>query len=368
MDFYIPKPKPKLETEYQLFQPIDSRTKGLNLHEKAMLDYAEDLKKEFYILGLRKIETGTSFDDMMKYDTFAKVVSFISDELGNDSSHLTRSTKLGYINSYKSLEKDCLNRSDVRMRLYPEDLAKKRSSMRTYKNAIHYVLREELKLEKKNIKRIFTCLNTLLQCPYLLPGVRLSRKLNAPAFEKPRQPKIAIDHLPGNWQDNIYNRATAKIKPYLAILEATGCRPDELEKGVHVKRQNNELIFFIQNAKISGYREIRTAITGRSKELANHLESMNLEQHTFKKNKGALSQYFRDNRMSWGAGFDKITAYFYRYQKATDLKAMQIRGQITNRDVSTALGHLDIRTKNYYIATPSAKNVSVNIKSSKMYR
>lgn len=367
MDFYTSKPKHKLENTYTLFQPLDRNTQGLNSHEKTMLELSEKYRKSFLIVALRGITEGKSFDDLIKNDDFRIVVETIASEIGQDSSHLSKSTQEGYIRSFASLQRDLINNNGSGYRFYPEKLARKRSSMRTYKNAIHFMLREDLK-RQKNLKRIFTSINTLLQCPYLLPGVRLARKLNAPKFEPARQPKHGIDQLPQNWQDRVYSRASSQMKPFLAILEATGCRPEELERGVKVRLLGGEVQYTIQNAKIGGHRELTTAVQGRSRDIVAYMKSLASTEMTFSKNKGALSQYFRDNRQGWGQGFEKITSYFYRYQKATDLKAMQIKGQISDRTVSQALGHLDLKTKNYYVATPGSNNVSINLKTARLVR
>lgn len=369
MDFDTRLPKQKLNTEYVLFQPIDSKTHGLNSHEKRVLEVVEDYRDfihEFVVDGNKQ---GHSFEDMMSNEHFRNIVEYFADEIGDDSSHLSLATQQGYFGSFKSLFTRFQEHGSIDdFRLEPEEVARKRSSMRTYKNAIHFVLREQLKKEKKSRLLITLCINTMLQAPYLMPGVRLARKLNAPKFAPASQPKLAINELSQNWQKHIYTQASPQMKPYLAILEATGCRPEELEKGVRVQVKDDEVLFRIQNAKIGGHREISTAIMGSTKELVEYMKSLNVKVMTFRKNKGALSQYFRDNRKRWGSEFSKITSYFYRYQKATDLKAMQIRGQISDKAVSHTLGHLDMKTKKFYIAEPSVKNVSVNIKAVAMYR
>jgi integrase len=352
------------------------------------LDYGSDLVRLYNDYNDQKITVSQA----MKSEVFTGSMDIII-ELKRENEvksivDLSPATRDGYTASFENLFKKYDESLEYKV-LPVEEVSTKKNSYRQYKAAINHFIEKykmsSLEYQTENFQRVLVSMLTILARPYLLPGVALNRKKPELALARKYDRKNEISGLSHEWQDVIFKNATQKMKPVLAVLEATGCRPEELEKGVELKRDGDDIYIRIQNAKISGYRDLRVQTnTASSRYLLNYIdeqsvkslagyEKLNYKQKllfgrhvknnviTIQKDKTNLSQYFRDKRKYLGEEFKNLTPYYYRYQKATDLMKLVDKKLIDESVVQQALGHLDKKTKLNYIANNVDRAVSSRV-------
>ena len=168
----------------------------------------------------------------------------------------------------------------------------------------------------------------------------------------------ALRGLPGDWRERLYQRA-AKGKYADAILVAalTGCRPEELRQGVHIRRVNNprsgmgEIRFEIDGAKVKAHQgqphrliaygahdphplleALRIRLAGRRELLVCIDSPVNF-----------TVEVRRLARSLWPKHKHAITAYCLRHQWAADLKR-----HAAADSVSQGLGHASAKTRRHY--------------------
>ena len=168
----------------------------------------------------------------------------------------------------------------------------------------------------------------------------------------------ALRGLPGDWREQLYQRA-AKGKYADAILVAalTGCRPEELRRGVLIRRVDNprsgmgEIRFEIDGAKVKAHQgqphrliaygahdphplleALRIRLAGRRELLVCIDSPVNF---TVEARRLAHSL--------WPKHKHAITAYCLRHQWAADLKR-----HAAADSVSQGLGHASAKTRRHY--------------------
>lgn len=358
MDLNIPKRK-------LVTNPLEDPAR-LTTRERSNLDLILADREGFKLIVSAYRSKHINADFILRNDIFNRVIDNIV-KLKRENEvksiyDLSAATKDGYHASFNNLIRNGSKNDIFRI----EELATKKNSYRQYKAALNNFIEKQyeasIDLKKKYLLELLTAINTILQKPYLLPGITLNRKKPELALARKYDRKNEINDLPIDWQDVIFKNASEKMKPVLATLEATGCRPEELEKGIFMKRHGNDIYIRIQNAKISGYRDIRVQTnTLSSKFLMNYIDQQKQDVIEIRKDKTTLSQYFRDKRKYMSEDFKSITPYYYRYQKATDLMKLCEKRLIDESVVSMALGHLDKKTKLNYIANTENKVVSSKV-------
>jgi integrase len=170
----------------------------------------------------------------------------------------------------------------------------------------------------------------------------------------------ALRGLPGDWREQLYRRA-AKGKYADAILVAalTGCRPEELRQGVHIRRVDNprsgmgEIRFEIDGAKVKAHQgqphrliaygahdphplleALRIRLAGRRELLVCIDSPVNF---TVEVRRLAHSLWPKHKHKH------AITAYCLRHQWAADLKR-----HAAADSVSQGLGHASAKTRRHY--------------------
>jgi integrase len=156
-------------------------------------------------------------------------------------------------------------------------------------------------------------------------------------------------------------RVDSKYRDVVAVLSATGARPEEFAKGIQVSVDDTDsLSFEILGAKThqGKYGQERRLFTVKAdrKELA--------YLHKRVSDSGGGLRVEAASRRSVGqnsTAFQKrsshrlrspISAYVFRHQFSADLKASSLSGS----EVSVALGHSVDETKSYYGAAQSARS------------
>lgn len=165
-----------------------------------------------------------------------------------------------------------------------------------------------------------------------------------------RSPKDASKRKtlpPASWQRIVFNAADAHQKPALAVLWATGCRPAEIEMGVDLERTTDGIIIRIPGAKVSETKgqPMRSVLIDPGSEAGKALldvmgaETSMTVQRTAKQVANDFTKHLKKR-----AGMPQVSAYSFRHQAASDLKA----GEADPVKVAEALGHASVHTQKHY--------------------
>jgi integrase len=193
-----------------------------------------------------------------------------------------------------------------------------------------------------------------------------SEERNQRASKRQHMRKMVWD-----WRELIIEKAMPKWKLQILVLAVTGCRPEELRKGVSFAFVGNLLICKIIGAKVKKGKILVKKTQGNgtsamvlveyqagqeSRELhfelnknplVDKLAIMLKGKNTIVKtaNKSSLtSAISRVGKKLWPQRKHAITAYCFRHQLASDLKASGVEDD----DISIALGHAVNTTKSRY--------------------
>lgn len=191
------------------------------------------------------------------------------------------------------------------------------------------------------------------------------------ARKKRRSKRQALSGLPDDWREALYERSKAG-KYGLAILAASlsGCRPAELQKGIHIWRnydarlQSDVINIEIKGAKVK-------ASQGQPHRLIQYcvldphplIVAMNslLDQQPQQALQVQISstsnftvEIRRLSKSLWPAHTHAITAYCFRHQWAADAKRTQPADS-----VSQGLGHLSAKTRSNYGQAQQARRTGM---------
>lgn len=177
-------------------------------------------------------------------------------------------------------------------------------------------------------------------------------RIPAPAPVKVQQ--SARQHLPKSvkaWQARVYQEATMTMKPAIAVMWATGCRPAELEQGVDVylgdggalrvripgakvceKNKSGQPVRVLEISKDSqAGKALLAALDGKNRVLVQRKASR-------------ISKDFLEHiRPKLPKGW-QVSAYSFRHQASANLKADLGNAVV----VARALGHQSTRSQQHY--------------------
>lgn len=167
-----------------------------------------------------------------------------------------------------------------------------------------------------------------------------------PPSQKPRQSKrVTLPRM--KWQRIAFDAATKAQRPAVLVLWATGCRPAEIERGVTIKRtEGGGIVAEIIGAKVTeqnGQPHRRITIDPSSE--PGRIISMMLGQKkgaVVKRRAKRIAADFADIRAR--SGLPSISAYSYRHQATSDMKARDD----APAKIAEALGHASERTQARY--------------------
>jgi integrase len=181
---------------------------------------------------------------------------------------------------------------------------------------------------------------------------------------KPPRPKAGgkgdLGRLPADWRDRVWHaqRPASVYRDGLAVLWATGARPEEIRRSVALQRLDDEICIRIEGIKTRGgrygqaWRE--TWIAADDHPAACHLAEL-------------LARDIREVRVPCAKSFSaslgdlwdrikgrrhvRVSAYSWRHQFAADLK----RGGFDSGEIAMALGHASDVTQKHYGAALQSK-------------
>lgn len=168
------------------------------------------------------------------------------------------------------------------------------------------------------------------------------------------------------WQAQAYGAATAPQKAAVAVLWASGARPDEIERGVEVKwveREDTEaryLMVTIQGAKLTetSGQEIRQIVIDPSSAAGQALVDQMGEDTSIIVKRGAkrLNKDFEKIRKRTGL---KTSPYSLRHQFSANLKAEL--GSDRASEIAQAMGHATDRSQGRYGSPRQAQSGTTGV-------
>ncbi|OIQ97577.1 hypothetical protein GALL_204610 [mine drainage metagenome] len=177
--------------------------------------------------------------------------------------------------------------------------------------------------------------------------------------------------LPSDWRQKILNEAIETWSLPIHVLAITGCRPEELKKGIHLEVKNNQLVCRIESSKVKdGKISVRKKIPSSDevlKRTVNYHAGQKWREIYFDLGKypmvDALAATIRTSasieiknassmtstiraiaKKLWPERKKSITAYCFRHALGSDMKSS---GMVLD-DISIALGHAVSATRSYY--------------------
>lgn len=186
--------------------------------------------------------------------------------------------------------------------------------------------------------------------------------------EKPKLSKrYGLSMLDKNWREKIFKSLhSQRLKLAVAVLSCTGCRPSELERGVIVRLQNDQLQIGIHGSKVDEKtgrgQPLRLLVVDYANPWGEFLYQeliCNDGQHmTVKYDAGGISQRLREkSREIWPRRKTLISAYTYRHFMG---KSMKESGESADK-IAATLGHAtDFSQKSYGRAGSGKKSAGLH--------
>lgn len=186
--------------------------------------------------------------------------------------------------------------------------------------------------------------------------VRMSRRAvdayeEVSSVERPqdRSPKNSKRKTlpPPSWQEVVFNVADDDQKPAVAVMWATGCRPAEIEMGVDLVQTEDGIIVRIPGAKVSETKgqPTRSVLIDAGSDAGKALLRVMKDQESMSISRSAkrIANDFTKH-LKRRSGFQQISAYSFRHQTASDLKAVSADPV----KVAEAMGHASVHTQRHY--------------------
>ena len=189
-----------------------------------------------------------------------------------------------------------------------------------------------------------------------------SQQPTAGGRAKNHSKRARLKGLPQDWREQMFDglQVESKYRDVVAVLSATGARPEEFAKGIQVSVVDSDALSFeILGAKTHqgkyGQERRSFIVKADRKELAYLYKRVSDSGGGLRveAEAGALSDKIRQlSKKVFPKLRSPISAYVFRNQFSADLKASSLSGS----EVSVALGHSVDETKSYYGAAQSARS------------
>lgn len=164
-------------------------------------------------------------------------------------------------------------------------------------------------------------------------------QVKKPSFEKVKSKRLDLKKLPTDWQTMMVEKLKKTGSTYvkaIAILQATGCRPIELENGVHIeKAYEGDFVITVKSAK--GRDGFERKVTSSLPILAELFS----EEETVKAKSKRLAEVLYTISRTLGMS---ISAYTYRHAFASDLKA----SGLAKDEIAMCMGHRALKSQRSY--------------------
>jgi len=301
-----------------------------------------------------------------------------------DSIQISNQSKADYMKKFSRVA----DYSMYDLLKYIKDKKLSKTSYYTYKAAYQYGMALKLKEMLKEYNRHSRIGDKEEATEYRLAAIECSRSLLAcgcdyqhehffkarqypskfpgpstgPKAKKTNSKRRSLKGLPDAWQHAIYSNVYDKYKDAVLALMLTGCRPDELRKGIKLSMEDNLIKAVIQGSKVSGTKghDERTlyfdpdcnAVTKAFQNiLVNHKEAnvMNIDlgdndQANTKNVTIRFARAIQFAAQKAGNNFKGVAPYSFRHQIASNLK----KEGHDQEKIAAFLGHRTTRMQQHY--------------------
>lgn len=168
---------------------------------------------------------------------------------------------------------------------------------------------------------------------------------------KVRSKRQDIKNLPMDWRETVIQSVAKKDQISVLVLAAAGCRPAELVKGVKIEVGSDQIHITIAGAKVTAKsgqpeRTLTFALPAESNLIMQLASRLGIGTHSIATDSAVrITCMIRDSaKRAYPQLRRSITAYCFRHQFASDLKASEIESE----DISKAMGHCVDRAATRY--------------------
>lgn len=172
--------------------------------------------------------------------------------------------------------------------------------------------------------------------------------------------KASIKHLPDDWRSSICKlMLNHKHGDAVKILACVGCRPMELESGIEVYRDEHGVHFTIQGAKVGENKGQLWRVITLS---LDHPIAMTIDSGTYYADSVSLTKAI--TRKAGRLGFEGVSAYSFRHQFSSDLKA----SGYNKKTIAQCMGHQSTATQSTYGNSGAGRPIEIKVASAKVPR
>lgn len=165
--------------------------------------------------------------------------------------------------------------------------------------------------------------------------------------------KASIQKLPDDWKEQLL-ASISKHRYFnvISILACVGCRPVEIDKGVYVRHQEDGIHFEINGAKVDEargqeWREIVLPL--------DHPIASKIPKRLYWAGSKSISETI--TRKALKLGFEGVSAYSFRHQFASDLKA----SGFSKNSIAMAMGHYAENTQQTYGNSGAGRQITIKV-------
>lgn len=174
--------------------------------------------------------------------------------------------------------------------------------------------------------------------------------------------------FPKDWPEQIFDFAPASLKSAVAVHYLSGCRPEELSKGILVLKSPREITFVIQGAKTyqksdglqigQGERRITVKLSDPlEKKMADSLKNEGII--TYKKEAVRIGLW-RLSKTLFPHHARPISAYSFRHLFSARLK----KSGADESEIAIAMGHSSVKTQSMYGTSRQSSGRKISIEAS----
>ncbi len=197
----------------------------------------------------------------------------------------------------------------------------------------------------------------------------LKTKLSAPATFSPererkenKSKRRTLGSLPATWPEQVFFAAPESLRPAIAIHYLSGCRPEELERGIRIAKFQDGIELIVGGAKVYrksgmqvGQKERRIRLVF-STDLERRMADVVPEGVTSYKKDTVRKGLLRLSRSLFPRHSRPVSAYSFRHLFSAKLK----KSALGEDEIALAMGHASCRTQSVYgTARQSSGGMSV---------
>ena len=176
-----------------------------------------------------------------------------------------------------------------------------------------------------------------------------------------------LGSFPSTWPEQIFDSAPASLKSAIAVHYLSGCRPEELSKGILVLKSPREITFVVQGAKTyqksdglqigQGERRITVKLSDDlEKKMSKSLPS---EGGIIHKKEAVRVGLWRLSKTLFPRHARPISAYSFRHLFSSRLK----KSGADESEIATAMGHASTRTQSMYGTSRQSSGRKIHVEA-----